>query len=92
MHRNVETFLGVWFAFVIVIGGILTMFALKQIISGQRLFEGNMDIRATAITAPGMLVFAAALAWFGWRFGQGQRRCMEQFIENTLVAHRLTAA
>src|SRR6185436_3653142 len=55
MHRNVETFLGVWFASVIVIGGIITVFALTQIITGRRIFEGNLDIRAAVLIPPGML-------------------------------------
>jgi hypothetical protein len=92
MHRNVETFFGVWFAFVTVIGGIITIFALEQLITGRRILEGNMDVRAAAVTAPGMLVFTVALAWLGWWFGQGQRQCMELFIETTLMAHRLTSA
>ena len=75
----VIAFMAVWFAFVLLIGGWITVL----VVTGRRVIHGP-----AALVAPGMLAFGVGLVAIGWRMGRGQRERIKTVIEGTLQAEQ----
>ncbi len=92
MHPFVLVFMAVWFVGVVIIGGLITAVMLYELLTGHRVSSGNMAPGLAALIGPGMLAFGIGLVALGWRMGRSQRAQIEQFLETTLQARRLTPA
>ena len=82
-HTLALGFMVVWFTFVLLVGGLITV----RSVTGSR--GGDLGPGAAVLFALGMLTFGITLVTVGWRMGRGQRERVQKLVEETLEA-RLT--
>jgi hypothetical protein len=81
MHPMVRTFMFVWFGFVAVIGGALTLATVRGTLSSS---DGNSHSPMGVIIPVGMLCIGLALIRFGRYLARNEARFISDFLIQTL--------
>ncbi|HET9298497.1 MAG TPA: hypothetical protein VFO11_01045 [Candidatus Polarisedimenticolaceae bacterium] len=91
IHPIPLTFVTMWLAGVVTIGGAIFLTCAAEVITGHRYGEGDLPSWVGFVAGPILFTFGTGLVALGWRMGRGQRRRIVRFIETTLQGQRLPA-
>jgi len=86
MHPFVRIFMIIWFSGVILIGGTIFLVTIGSLISHSAHQQQNAWVGA--VIFPAMLVFGYGLIQFGRYLARGEAPFLEDFLIQTLGAHK----
>jgi len=80
-HTFVLAFMAVWFAFVSVGGGLMSVVSLVALATG-RVPQGTLSPGLGLFIGPALVGFGIAIVAVGWRLGRGQRERMRTLVDD----------